>query len=581
MAPKYTQLGRLGQLFTPLGDDTLVLLGFEGTEKVNGVNEFRATAMAELGKVDLNSLIGDHMQIDVQSKPGVVRQFDFICVGASTLSYNENAAVYEFELRPWIWFLGQRTNSKIFTRLTALEIIRTVCADYASLGGGNIEDKSGNSWSQLEYVVQFQETDLNFVQRLLEENGVNYHIEMKPGRHELVLTSGPDDFAAAQSDPKYNPGSNVNLEELDSINSFTGSKGIKTNAVKVTDYNFKNPNVGMENVQQSDSQPKLEYYEYPGRYDTGSAGAEVARKRLAGLKTSASLVRTEGNIPALGAGMTFSLAGHPDSACNGKYAVLSASHRLMNIDYRTGNGGDSKYVGQYVVTKASHPVAPEMKAQKPQMRGPQTALVVEGVDNEPDQFGRIVVRFHWDTAGKSIPCRVAQTWAGPSWGAVFIPHTGMEVIVDFINGDPDHPMIIGAVYNGVNGTPWPLPSQKTISGIKTVSDNELSFDDKSGSEKFKVNARKDMEVYVTEESKITVDGNETTTVTKTMTLESREKIILKVGGSTITMDSQSIKLEALNIDVKASAALKTNGAATAEHTAAGSMTIQAAIVKIN
>lgn len=580
MPSKFTQEGRLGQLFTPLGDDTLVLLGFEGTEHVNDMNEFSATALSETGKVDLNQLIGQHMQIDIQSSPTVVRSFDFICTGATTLSYNENSAVYEFELRPWLWALGMRTNSRIFHKMKVVDIVRQVCADYGSLGGGNIDDKTGGNFPELEYVVQFQETDLNFVRRLLEENGINFHIKMASGSHSLVLTMSADDFDDAETSPKYNPGANTNLHEIDSISNWRGRKGITTNAVKITDYNFKTPKVGMQSEQGGDAL-KLEYYEYPGRFTESSTGRDLAKKRLDGLKSKASLVQAEGNIPAIGAGTCFTLSGHPDSGCNVKHAVLSANHRLMNIDYRTGGGGDSQYFGQYVLTKATHPVAPEIKTQKLQMRGPQTAVVVDGADGNTDEFGRIIVQFYWDLSGQSMPCRVAQTWAGPQWGAVFIPHTGMEVIVEFINGDPDHPMVIGCVYNASNMPPWDLPGEKAKSGIKTVRDNEFSIDDKSGSEKIQIDARKDMDIHVTEESTIRVDGNETTTVIKTMTLESKEKIILKVGGSKITMDSSSITLEATNIELKAAMSMKTNGGGTAEHTASGQMTIQAPLVKIN
>ena len=238
------------------------------------------------------------------------------------------------------------------------------------------------------------------------------------------------------------------------------------------------------------------------------------------------------------------------------------------------------------------------------MRGPQTAVVTDGADGTIDEYGRIIVKFHWDKTAKSMPCRVAQMWAGNNWGTVFTPHAGMEVIVEYLDGDPDRPVVTGCVYNADNMPPWPLPDKKLTSGILTVRDNWLLFDDTEGSEVIDMHARKDFTSVVENDethlvkndSSKTIEGKQTLDVTKDSTttikgksetkvqgsvlLESDEKIIIKCGGSTITLEPAGIKIEATKIDVAAVAALTTKGL-TAEHTSTANMTIKGLMVLIN
>ena len=587
----YSQTQQQGELFTPLGDNALVLHDFSGAEHVNGINEFRVTAESPSGRLDLSKLIGAPMRIDVQSSATNTRVFHQICYGATTQSSTEISVIYEFELRPWLWAMNLRTNSRIFHDMTVIEIVTQVCAEYGGLGGNNVEDKTNGGFPALEFVVQFCETDLQFIRRLLEENGINFHISMQKDSHSLVLTSSPDAFATTQGAPQHNPGGNRGLELAESIVKWSDQQNFTTASIKLMDYNFVNPtqNMAVEQTKENSTPLQAEYYEYPGRYDNPEQGRKLGQRRLDALKCRESLIDATGTAPCLGAGMKFTMTSQYDPSLNGEYAVLRADHRLQNGDYRSGKQTKGGYSGSYVLTRSSNPVAPMLTTQRPRMMGPQTAIVCDGGDGNVDEYGRIIVKFHWDSNAKSMPCRVSQTWAGPKWGAVFIPHTGMEVIVDFIGGDPDRPIILGCVYNGDNMPPWPLPDKKTISGVKTVTDNEISFDDLAGNELINIDAKKNFTVHVTENHTIEVDqkrvikvhDTETTTVDGSLTLESKQEIILKVGSSKITMNAMSITIEAKQIEVKASLALKTNGGINADHKAGGVMTIEAPMVKIN
>ncbi len=584
----YSQEKRLGELFTPLGKDALLLQEFSGVELVNGINEFHVTALTPKGKVDVKKLIGTWMRVDIVSSPSVTRVFHQICFGASLVSESEEGSVYEFLLRPWFWALGMRTNSRIFSQLTVVEIVKKICAEY----DGFVDDRSDAGLPILEYVVQFCETDLQFARRLLEESGINFHCEMEEKKHSLVLTSDISSFAQAKGSPRHDPGGNFGSDNYETIATWAEQNVFTTSSVKMMDYNFTAPTKGM-NVEKAGKSPNqfmnLEYYEYPGRYGEKADGNAIGQRRLDAIKTGESLIDTTGDAPCLGAGMKFTFRSEHEAVLNGEYGVLKAHHQMSNSDFRSGGQGSASYSGSYVLSHADNPVAPLLTTTRPRMMGPQTAIVCDGGDGNVDKYGRIIVKFHWDTNAQSMPCRVSQSWAGPNWGAVFIPHTGMEVIVDFIGGDPDRPIIMGCVYNGDNMPPWPLPDKKTISGVKTVTANEISFDDLVGKELINIDAKKNFTVHVTEDHTIEVDKKrvikvhetETTTVDKTLTIESKQEIILKVGSSKITMKEGSISIEAMAIDVKASTSLKTNGGTDAKHEAGGMMTIQATLVKIN
>lgn len=619
--PSFTQAFRIGRLLTPLPENTLVLQEFSGTEFINDISSFRVRAVAADGPVDLDKLLGQPMTVDFKALHGD-RWFNLTVFSARYLGNERTNHFYDFELRPWIWAMSRRETSRIFHKKTVKEIIAEVLGDYTSLTGAAHEFHIQTSMPKLEYTVQYRETDLNFVRRLLEEFGINFHMKMDMRGQTLVMSDNTDGFVAVAGPVRpFVPNAGHHESSVEHIHTWLAQRTLTTGAVRLTDYDFKRPTVAMEVTQKND-QPyvnsSFESYDYPGRYIESADGKSLAKRRLDGFRSADATVRADGNLLSLGAGMMFTLRAHEQTDQNGKYVCLSAHHHFVDGGYRSGGGHSASYDGYFALTKESSPIAPERITPRSVVRGPQTAVVTVGADSAVDKWGRINVKFHWDTYAQSMPCRVSQMWSGPSWGTVFIPRVGMEVIVEFLEGDPDRPIVVGCVYNETNMPPYPLPDDKEISGIKSQTMggsgyNEFIFDDTAGKELIRMHGQKDLEVtiendethVIKHDSKhtitgnrtdkigenesttvsgdrtVTVTGTETTKVTKKIIIASDAEIEIKVGTSVITITPTGIKIAAVKIEVLASAMLETNGSATAKHTAGGVLQIQSPLVTIN
>jgi type VI secretion system secreted protein VgrG len=301
-------------------------------------------------------------------------------------------------------------------------------------------------------------------------------------------------------------------------------------------------------------------------------------------------VRSSGNLPSLGAGMKLAVIGAEPASENGDYACISANHHYVHGAFLSNSASDNSYDGAFMLTRQDVPIAPKRVTAATTVQGPMTAIVVLGGHDAVDEYGRIKVKFHWQSDEEnSMFCRVSQMWAGNNWGTVFLPQTGMEVIVEFLNGHIDYPIIMGCVYNAKNMPPWPLPDKNKISGIKTVTENQFSFDDTAGSELIEMIGTKDWKFTIKNNADEDVKANETRvvggnfeeTVTGSITIESKQTITLKVGESKIEISQSGIKLSAMSINLDASLEMKTSGGATAEHKSTGMLTIQGTLVKIN
>lgn len=611
MPPVNSQSDRYALLKTPLGADTLALLDFSGTEYVNDINSFRARAIAQ-ERVDLDQLLGKQMQVDV-STGTTTRSFHQLCFSARYAGHEQGGHAYEFEMRPWIWMMSRRVTSRIFEQKTVIDIVNELYGEYAGLPGAGINILTSRQFPQLEYTVQYNESDLTFMRRLLEEYGVNFHIKMEDGSHSLVLTDSIDSFDMARpSTATYNPSNRAAISSDLILTSWADQRQVTSGAIRSADYDFQRPSNGLDTQDRHGrgyQGADYEVYEYPGGYPDQGVGNDLMRRRMAALRSNDQLVRTDGNIASAAAGTRIQVTGAAEAGANGTYAVLQASHHFGSNVYRSGAGGDMGYHGDYLLTKESHPLAPARVTPRPIMQGPQTAVVSRGAEDVIDEYGRIWVTFFWDRNAHSMPCRVSQAWAGPQWGTVFIPRVGMEVIVEFLHGDPDNPIITGCVYNGENMPPWPLPAKKQVSGIKTQTMggsgyNELSFDDTAGSEQIVMHAQKDLnatvlnnalnDIKVDNTKKVggnqttTIQGTQSVTVTKSSTLTSNDsikieatnKIELVCGMSKITMTPQKVTITAISIEASATADIKTTGL-TAQYGATVDLAIQSAIVRIN
>jgi type VI secretion system secreted protein VgrG len=453
---------------------------------------------------------------------------------------------YRATLRPWLWLLSRISDCRIFQKMTVPDVIKQVFRDR---GFSDFDDRLSETYRTWEYLVQYRESDLNFVSRVMEQEGIYCYFEHDEDKHTLVLAdaqSGHDTFAGYETVTYLPPETMAGgvRGDVEHITSWHLARQIQPLAHSVNDFNFETPRASLRStLQASDDEDGAEYeiYDYPGEFKDADE-AQVAVKL--GLQERRADVEREnggGNARGLATGCLFTMEGHPRDDQNKEYLVVSTTYALTPNLFESGTPAHGPEVHCSFVAMDSHrQFRSARKTPKPMVQGPQTALVVgeQGEEITTDKYGRVKVQFHWDREGKhdqdsSCWVRVAQVWAGAGWGAMHIPRIGQEVIVEFLEGDPDRPIITGRVYNADNMPPYTLPDNKTQSGIKSRSTkdggptnfNEIRFEDKKGSEELHIQAERDQSTHVKRNQSISVDGdrnvsvggNEGTSVTGTRT----------------------------------------------------------------
>jgi type VI secretion system secreted protein VgrG len=599
MASPYTQDRRIGRLETPLGKDRLLLTGFEATERLSQLFEFRVEAINTDKKIlGFDEAIARHCTVTLRTVDGGERIFDGMLAEARWLGTRAEGNRYELILRPWLWLLSKRVNALIFHDLTAPQIVERIFGEHGGLA--DFQPALSRNYPTLEYCAQYCESDMDFVCRLMEEHGISYHFRHSAGAHKLVMG---DSVSAYKPVPRASrPFIAIDAQhnrDTEHLSLWRPERRFTTGKVAMTDYDFKKPSANMKAEKTGDAgyeQGKLESFVFPGRYVSQSDGTDYAQVQLDMRRAEDSHFHAEGDCATLYPGSLVDLTGHPDDGQNQQYLVLMASHRFDGQAYRSGSGGDQVYTGVYEFMRADQPFAPAMTSPKPYIRGPQTAKVVGEGEIDCDKYGRILVRFHWDRKGdQSRRVRVAQVSAGQNWGAIFTPRVGHEVIVDFLEGDPDQPIVVASVYNGENMPPFGLPGAKNIAGWKTNSTtggggyNEFVMDDSKGSELVRFHAQKDLDStvgnderrLVKNDRKTKVKNNDTLDVTNELLIKAGAKITITCGKSTITMDPMSIKIESPNVEISTTMQFKTDSKLLSQHDAGAMMIINGTIVKIN
>ena len=500
MNAPFRQSERLGRLTTVLGPDILALLRFAGSDYLNDLFEYRVEALATTDDLDFDRLIGTHTTVEIEAHEEM-RPFDGIVTSARWAGVGDNGHRYDLTLRPWLWLAGRRRNQRIFHDMTVDQIVRELLVDYAGLGDPALSVKLTRDYPPLEYTVQYRETDLDFLRRQLERHGISFYFAHALGSHSLVLT---DDSLSHETLGKrpFKRFDGHHHYDKEHFWDWAPERNLTTGAIRVTDYNFKTPNAAMEADRAGDAshpQGKIESFDYPGDYSALGQGKGVASLRIAQERGGDRRNRAAGDCVSLGSGMRLTLSGDPVPGSGGSYLCLSASHQFVSESY--GSGGDAgdgyALTGTYVLMPDDAPMAPPRRTAAALVQGPQTATVVGNGEIDCDEFGRILVRFHWDLAGAhSMRCRVSQNWAGNGWGGMVIPRIGMEVVVEFLEGDPDKPLVTGCVYNGKNDVPYALPAHKTVSTFKSQTHqgsgyNEFRFEDEKDREEVFLHAQKD------------------------------------------------------------------------------------------
>jgi len=631
-----TQDDHTGKLATPLGRDKLLLTRFEGAEGIGELFEFRIEALSPNPDVDFDKVLGLNSSVHLKTTDGAGRDFSGVLTQARWLGPRGRYYAYSLVLRPWLWLLSLTSDCRIFPNMDVKQIIKRV---FESRNFGDIIDLTAGQYPQLEYTVQYRETDLNFVLRLMEEYGIYYYFQFtpdegdSPSKHLLVLADSTTHV------PLENPSKVIwvppheERRDVQQFNDWSKSRAMVSGVFSLKDYDYEKPTASLFVSKENSyhfTHSNLEMYNYPGGYNNQDIGKDLTRVSVEAERTRNQRWSASGYAPSLTPGFTITrtsvIPGDPE---NGDYLLLRCSHAYGYQTYESDSSAaaGAAYVGAYELARSDIPYRMPAHTRKPVIVGSQSALVVGKGEIDVDEDGRILVGFYWQREGKtSRRVRVAQVWAGAQRGALFLPRVGDEVMVQYEDGDPDRPIVVGSVYNGTQKNPannisLKLPEKKTVTGLLGRSTNSNStrqtanawwFDDAKDEEVFVVRARKDLKVrvlndesrHVSQNLKEVVDanvtqivgGDETITVGGpkdggNFTLNAVKKVTINVGPSKdapltqlvmdndkitlsvgpggqptqISMDKQGITLKGLNI--------KINGVTL--------VTASAAMVKIN
>lgn len=552
---------------TPLGPHVLLLDSFQGEEELSHPFRFELELLSEDPSIAFDQIVGQRVSVCVEVVDGTEqkRYINGFISRFSQHGADARFSYYRAEVVPWLWLLSKSADCRIFQDQTAPEIIKQVFSDR---GMTDFEDKLEGSYPKLVYCVQYRERDIDFVHRLMEEFGISYFFKHEEERHVLVLADSPSAFLPCphQETARFKPDARIadNTQGPGVVTAFVVEQELHTGKFTHTDYNFEMPSNNLRSEVPTKTKvggnTQLEHYDYPGRYGELGQGDRLAKLRMEQREAISQQGHGQSTCRAFLPGFRFDLSAHPRPSVNGTYSLVRVVHKASTGE---SSDGERSYWNEFVCISHAVPFRPQSRTSKPLVQGPQTAMVVGPAGEEiyTDKYGRVKVQFHWDRNGKrdeksSMWVRVSQQFAGQKYGSIFIPRIGQEVIVDFLEGDPDQPVITGRVYNAEQMPPYSLPGERTKSGVKTNSSkggggfNELRFEDKKGSEEIFLHAQKDLSEVVENNHSTTVkadqsnsvSGSQTETITKNQTLtikEGNQTITVEKGNQTITVGKGS------------------------------------------
>ncbi|WP_427184040.1 type VI secretion system Vgr family protein [Bordetella bronchialis] len=521
---------RIIQAHTPLPPDQLRFRAMHGAETLSQLFEFEVDLLAESYTLDMKALLGKPMTLEILTASGTPRYLGgeiTRCVLVGRDTDGGRHYVYRATLRPWLWYLTQTSDSKIFQNKSVPDVIREVLKDYRY----PVDYKLADRYRTWEYCVQYQETDFAFVSRLMEHEGIYYWFRHEKDKHILVLTDDitqHEAVAGYEHIPYYGPDRNAVPRE-DYIHEWEVAEQITPGAFATTDYHPLTPAASLE-ARRNNPGPHdngdLEMYEWQGGYTNPEDAEHYTRVRLESLQCQREQGRGSCNARGLAPGRLFTLRNHPRQAENREYLVVGAYYRLREGGYATGSGEPATFDIDFVVLPASVQFRAPRVTPIPHTHGPQTATVVgkQGEEIWTDNMGRVKVQFHWDRYGKkdensSCWVRVSSPWAGGGFGGIQLPRVNDEVVVDFIGGHPDRPIVIGRVYNASNMPPWNLPDNATQSGFLSRSKNgtpatanAFMFEDRAGAERIWLHAERNLHTEVECDEFHNTDGQRNTVI---------------------------------------------------------------------
>ncbi len=493
-----------------LADAALQVYQFTGYEALNQTFDFQLELVSSNAALDLEAPIGQPASLTMLGRLpsgerytrhvyGVIERFVQTAAGIAQ-------SRYEATLVPTLKAQHYTRDARIFQQKSAPDVARKVLTD-AELPSDALNALLHGSYGPRDYCVQYQESNLNFVQRLWEEEGISYHFEHEKEKDVLVLGDGPHAFAKLPNYAELSHRDTPHLYE-ECMYELRAESALHSGAAVLRDFKFKQPSLELEARAQGSAFDNLSSYYFPGEYVDPALGQRLAKIRLEEQTCRRNVFRGRSNVRALCPGYTFALTQHRRQEFNQEYLIVAVRHKgtqpqaLREHAAAPQNGG---YENSVECIPSSAPFRPVRLTPRPTIPGVQTAIVVgpAGEEIHCDEHGRVKVQFHWDRQGKnddqsSCWIRVSQPWAGLSFGGVVLPRIGQEVLVQFLEGDPDRPVLSGRVYNGENPQPYPLPAKKTVSTLKSASSpggggyNELRFEDAAGSEEIFLHAQLDM-----------------------------------------------------------------------------------------
>ena len=630
----YTQENRPMEVTTPLGKDALLLVSFTGQEGISQLFNFQLDLLAEnKTNIAFDQLLGQKISLRLDVTKDKKRYFSGICVRVSQGERDAVFTAYKLEIVPELWKLTKKAQSRIFQQKSVPDILKEV------LQGLDVKYEIQGTFHERDFCVQYRETDFNFASRLMEEEGIYYFFTHSANGHQLVVANTP------QSHPDMPIDSKLIYEEIaggvrdeDRIYDWEKTQEWRSGKYTLWDHCFELPHKHLEaeanivdTVQAGkvshkfkvSGNDKFEIYDYPGEYAQrfdginrggGEQPAELQKifqdnRRTADIRIQEEtvpglVIQGASNCRQFVSGHKFTLQRHFNA--DGQYLLTGVQHSARQGEYRTdGADEDFQYSNSFTCIPYAVPFRPPRLTPKPVVQGTQTAVVVgpSGEEIFTDKYGRVKVQFHWDRDGKndeksSCWIRVGTIWAGKQWGAIHIPRIDQEVIVDFFEGDPDQPIIIGSVYNAREMPPYKLPDKKTQSGIKSRSSlggsadnfNEFRFEDKKGEEEVYLHAEKDCKIevehdrnqHVGNDETTKIDNNESRTIgnDQTLTVQNSRTVTIAVNDSETVGASQTITIAASQ-SLTVGASITITAGAAISITSGAALTITAPMIMLN
>ena len=604
MIRQATQTTRPLAVSTPLGPDKLLLQRFEGTEAVSRLFRFQLDMLSTDLAIRPRALLGRNITFVVRCRDSRPRYFNGYVsrLEAGAVTASGKYRKYRAQVVPWLWFLARTTDCRIFQDKSVPAILRQIFQDLG-FSNFNMSGLQGH-YPPRGYCVQYRETDLNFVCRLMEEEGIYYYFAHRNGKHVLVLGDSVAGYRWCRQRELRFEATRSSSPDEDRITAWEHRYEFRSGKVAHTDYNFETPSKTLMAVETGKvSLPNnagFELYDYPGDFARRGDGRRLARVRIEEEELPYDTVVGESTCPLLSAGRMFTYRDYQIAAESGQTRLITSIQHAAIEPNAFETLGESDRLGldeplyrnQFACIPDSVCFRPSRVTPKAVVQGAQTAVVVgpQGEEIYPDEYGRVKVQFHWDREGKrdensSCWLRVSQKHAGQGWGDIDLPRIGEEVIVDFLEGDPDRPIITGRVYNGAKRTPFALPGSMTRSGGKSNTHkgsgyNEMTMDDTAGQEQVRVNAQYNMDTVIGNNETLQVGVDRATDIGNNDTLTIGVDGSLKVGNDCqVTVGNNATYVVGNNVVFTAGVAITLQcGASTIHMNQAGVITISGSFV---